>query len=189
MLRPKSFVGPERLGVFELLYNWAAEGRSFPVVGRGDNRYQLLDVEDLCQAVFLCASLDREVVNTVFNIGAEEFTTLREDFQAVLDAAGCGKRVLPFSGSLAVGGLKLLELLHLSPLYGWIYRTAGKDSVVSIEKAKKLLGYRPRYSNREALLRNYRWYLENIDRLGKAPGISHRRAWRHGFLEIIKALF
>ncbi len=29
ILRPKSFVGPERLGVFALLYNWASEGNIF----------------------------------------------------------------------------------------------------------------------------------------------------------------
>jgi len=29
ILRPKSFVGPERLGVFSLLYEWAAEGKHF----------------------------------------------------------------------------------------------------------------------------------------------------------------
>ncbi len=40
ILRPKSFVGPERLGAFELLYDWAYEGRSFPVLGRGNNIYQ-----------------------------------------------------------------------------------------------------------------------------------------------------
>lgn len=39
LLRPKSFVGPERLGVFELLYDWAYEGRNFPVLGSGDNLY------------------------------------------------------------------------------------------------------------------------------------------------------
>jgi nucleoside-diphosphate-sugar epimerase len=38
ILRPKSFVGPERLGAFELLYDWAYSGRSFPVLGPGDNR-------------------------------------------------------------------------------------------------------------------------------------------------------
>ncbi len=47
VLRPKTFVGPERLGGFELLYDWAYEGRGFPVLGSGGNRYQLLDVEDL----------------------------------------------------------------------------------------------------------------------------------------------
>ena len=29
-LRPKTFVGPERLGAFELLYEWAYDGRGFP---------------------------------------------------------------------------------------------------------------------------------------------------------------
>ncbi|HSD85341.1 MAG TPA: NAD(P)-dependent oxidoreductase, partial [Anaerolineae bacterium] len=48
ILRPKSFVGPERLGVFALLYEWAREGKNFPMLGKGDNPYQLLDVEDLC---------------------------------------------------------------------------------------------------------------------------------------------
>jgi nucleoside-diphosphate-sugar epimerase len=36
ILRPKSFVGPERLGAFELLYDWAYSGcQSLPVARRG----------------------------------------------------------------------------------------------------------------------------------------------------------
>ncbi len=55
ILRPKSFIGPERLGVFALFYDWARDGRGFPLIGDGRNRYQLLDVEDLCQAIYRCA--------------------------------------------------------------------------------------------------------------------------------------
>src|SRR5947209_1082153 len=83
IIRPKSFVGPERLGVFALFYDWARDGRGFPMIGSGGNRYQLLDVEDLCQAIYLCLTLERDRVNDVFNIGAKEFTTMREDYQAV----------------------------------------------------------------------------------------------------------
>lgn len=96
IIRPKSFIGPERLGVFALLYDWARDGRSFPVLGNGKNRYQYLDVEDLCDAIYLCATLPRERVNDTFNIGAKEFGTVAEDFQAVLDYAGHGKKVKPF---------------------------------------------------------------------------------------------
>ncbi len=46
--RPKSFVGPERLGIFALFYDWAKDGKGFPIIGNGKNRYQLLDVDDLC---------------------------------------------------------------------------------------------------------------------------------------------
>jgi nucleoside-diphosphate-sugar epimerase len=58
ILRPKSFVGPERLGVFELLYDWAYEGRNFPVLGAGQNLYQLLDVADLCEVISRCLTCD-----------------------------------------------------------------------------------------------------------------------------------
>ncbi|MGE5811804.1 MAG: NAD-dependent epimerase/dehydratase family protein, partial [Ignavibacteria bacterium] len=33
ILRPKSFIGPERLGVFDLLYDWAKDGKGFPMIG------------------------------------------------------------------------------------------------------------------------------------------------------------
>jgi nucleoside-diphosphate-sugar epimerase len=56
IIRPKSFIGPERLGAFVLLYDWAQDGRGFPMIGNGKNRYQLLDVYDLCQA-YICVQL------------------------------------------------------------------------------------------------------------------------------------
>lgn len=189
VLRPKTFIGPERLGVFALLYEWAAEGRSFPVLGRGDNRYQLLDVEDLCQAIWLCLTLDRDRVNGVFNVGAAEFGTVREDYQAVLDRAGFGRKVRPIPAGPAILALRVLEALRLSPLYAWVYETAGKDSFVSIEKAERVLGFRPVYSNRDALVRNFEWYLANRDRLRGQSGISHRVPWRQGILGLAKRFF
>ncbi|HUV38832.1 MAG TPA: NAD-dependent epimerase/dehydratase family protein, partial [Planctomycetota bacterium] len=96
IVRPKSFIGPERLGVFVLLYDWAHTGHNFPMIGRGNNRYQLLDVEDLCEAIALTATMDVSVVNDTFNIGAKAFTTMKEDFQVVLDEAGFGRRIVTF---------------------------------------------------------------------------------------------
>lgn len=157
ILRPKSFVGPERLGVFAIFYEWASEGRSFPMIGSGNNRYQLLDVEDLCQAILACMTLEETYINDTFNIGAAKFNTMKQDYQAVLDEAGYSRRIVPFPARPVVLALKVLEGLKLSPLYPWIYETASKDSFVSIEKAEQILNYHPLYSNQEAMLRNYRW--------------------------------
>ena len=57
VIRPKSFIGPERLGVFAMLYDWASTGHNWPVIGKGDNLYQYLDVEDLCEAISQCMTL------------------------------------------------------------------------------------------------------------------------------------
>lgn len=189
IIRPKSFVGPERLGVFALLYDWAKDGKNFPMIGSGNNRYQLLDVEDLCEAIYLCATLERDRVNDTFNIGAREFTTMREDYQAVLDAAGFGKKIIPFPAAPVIWTLRLLEMLRLSPLYKWVYETAATDSFVSIEKAERVLGFTPKYSNKEALVRNYRWYIEHLQEFEGASGVSHRVPWKQGVLRLAKILF
>lgn len=189
ILRPKSFIGPERLGVFDLLYDWALDGRGFPMIGNGRNRYQLLDVEDLCEAIYLCATMDEKIVNDTFNIGAKEFTTMREDYQAVLDKAGFGKKIKSLPEKPIIFTLRVLEAMKLSPLYKWVYETASKDSFVSIEKAEKILGYKPKYSNKDALLRNFQWYIDHRDEFKDTGGVSHRVPWKQGILRLAKVFF
>jgi nucleoside-diphosphate-sugar epimerase len=189
ILRPKSFVGPERLGVFAIFYEWACDGKNFPMIGSGKNRYQLLDVEDLCGAILSCITLGKDKSNDTYNIGAAKYTTMKQDYQAVLDKAGFGKKIIPFPVGPVVAALRILEFLKLSPLYPWIYETASKDSFVSIEKAQKNLNFAPKYSNQEALLRNYDWYLSNKDKFTGGSGVSHRLPWKQKALKLAKIFF
>ena len=189
IIRPKSFVGPERLGVFALFYDWAKDGANFPMIGSGKNRYQLLDVEDLCEAIYLTATIDPKIANDTFNIGAGEYTTMGEDYQAVLDAAGFHKRIVPLPKGPIIFILKILETLKLSPLYRWVYETAGEESFVSIERAQRKLGYAPQYSNKQALVRNYQWYIAHLQDFANTSGVSHRVPWRQGALGLAKWVF
>lgn len=189
IIRPKSFIGFERLGVFAILYDWAKDGKNFPIPGKGDNLYQYLDVEDLCDAIYLCCTLDKAVVNDTFNIGAKEFGTFKGDFQAVLDHAGHGKKVISIPVAPALWVLRILDRINLSPLYPWAYETAVKESFVSIEKAEKKLGFAPKYSNKDALIRNYDWYVGNLDSFEDQKGISHRVPWGQGIWRIAKIFF
>jgi nucleoside-diphosphate-sugar epimerase len=159
------------------------------MIGSGKNRYQLLDVEDLCESIYLCATLNEKIVNDTFNIGAKEFTTMREDYQAVLDYAGHGKKITGLPEKPIIWTLKFLEALKLSPLYKWVYETASKDSFVSIEKAERILGFKPKYSNKAALIRNYQWYLDHINEFRDQTGISHRVPWKQGILKFAKLFF
>ncbi len=190
IFRPKSFVGPERLGVFGLFYDWAKDGHGFPVLGNGNNKYQLMDVEDFCAAIYLSTTIDRNNANDTFNVGAKLYTTIKQDYQVVLDKAGFGKKITGVPAGFAIGMLRILNRLHLSPLYPWVYETASKDSFVSIEKAERVLGFAPKYSNQDALLRNYDWYIANMDHFQQAgTGISHRVPWKQGALGMVKKFF
>src|SRR5438093_12798763 len=94
VLRPKTFVGPERLGVFEILFDWIREGRRIPILGDGSNRYQLLAVEDLVDATM--SSATKDVAGETFNVVAAEFGTVRSDLEGLIAHAGSGSRLPPF---------------------------------------------------------------------------------------------
>ncbi|HEX2925586.1 MAG TPA: NAD-dependent epimerase/dehydratase family protein [Ruminiclostridium sp.] len=189
ILRPRSFLGPERLGTFGILYEWASEGRNFPMLGPGKNKYQLLDVEDLCQAIYLAISVEPENANDLFNIGAKDFSTLKEDYQSVLDEAGFNKRIICFPAKPMFFTLNILEKLKLSPFYKRLYMKLNRNYYVSIEKAEKKLGYKPKYSNKDSLVRNYRWYLANKNKIGLKPGASNNVVWNQGILKYAKFFF
>ncbi|WP_254536198.1 NAD-dependent epimerase/dehydratase family protein [Halomarina litorea] len=187
VVRPKTFIGPQRLGVFQVLFDWVEDGANVPLVGWGNNRYQLLHVRDLVRAIEVLFTLDEERVNGTFNVGATEYTTMKEDFQALVDYAETGKRVLGTPATLTVAALRVLNALDLSPLYPWVYETAHEDSYVSVEKLREL-GWEPEYSNREALIDTYQWYLEEYEEQEGETGLDHRVAWDQGALEAVKAL-
>jgi nucleoside-diphosphate-sugar epimerase len=186
ILRPKSFIGTARLGVFQILYDWVESGVKIPIIGNGKNRYQLLEVDDLVDAINLTAVLPSEKINDTFNIGAEEFRTVNEDVGEMCEYSKSGSRVMSTPSWFTKPFLRLFEILNLSPLYKWIYGTADKDSFVSIEKAKITLGWKPNYSNAQALIRSYRWYLENKHNIQQGTGVTHRIAWKQGILSVFK---
>jgi nucleoside-diphosphate-sugar epimerase len=186
IVRPKSFIGTHRLGVFAILYDWVENGKRVPMIGKGRNRYQLLEVDDLADAIFLASTLDEKTCNDTFNIGAAEFTTVYQDMKAMCDFAGNGARPMGTWAAPIKGLLALFEAMHLSPLYKWIYGTADQDSFVSIEKAQKTLGWKPKYSNADALIRSYQWYLEHKNEIPVGTGVTHRVAWKQGILSFFK---
>jgi nucleoside-diphosphate-sugar epimerase len=186
IIRPKTFIGPERLGVFEILFDWIREGRRIYILGKGHNRYQLLGVEDLVDAIVRAASAAAAAGET-FNVGATEFGTVRSDLQALIDHAGSSSCLRPVPAKPAEMVLRGLELLRLSPLAEWHYKTAHRDSFVDVTKAQRLLEWQPRLSNREALIETYDWYLANRGRVGGA-GVTHRVPWNQQALGLLRRL-
>jgi nucleoside-diphosphate-sugar epimerase len=190
ILRPKTFIGPYRLGVFQILFDWVEDGASIPMVGDGNNLYQLMHVQDLVDAVEMMITLPPERVNTEFNVGADDYGTMREDFGALIDYADTGKNIRGTPAPLTVWSLRILRKVGLSPLYPWVYETAHEDSYVSVEKLKDI-GWEPEYSNKDALIDTYKWYKQEYIKGDRnlGTGDDHRVAWDQGALKLVKQIF
>lgn len=187
IIRPKTFVGTGRLGVFEILFDWIHDCKKIPVIGNGNNRYQLLDVDDLVEAVYKFCINNKKSYNGAFNIGAQKFGSVKDDLGLLFAFAKSGSTIFPTPAFLVKKALWFFEKIKLSPLYQWVYDTADKDSFVSNEKIKKTLDWTPRYSNAEALIKSYRWYLDHYKEIkSQASGTTHTVGWKQGVLRLFK---
>lgn len=184
IVRPKTFLGPERLGVFEILFDWLYEGRRVPIIGNGKNYYQLLDVNELCQALWLM--LKTKYDKEIFNIGAKNFGTVAGDLQYVLNYAKTGARLFYLPALPIQIILSTLEKLKISPLAAWHYKTANIDSYVDCSKAEKMLGWKSKVSGKEVLLSAYKWYAKHRKELEGKTGVTHRVGWNQKILGIVK---
>ncbi len=186
IIRPKTFIGTGRLGVFQILFDWVRRGCKIPVIGDGQNRYQLMDVEDLANAIWLAASKPTKLTNDTFNVGGAKFETIEKDLNNFFRKVDSESRVLKTPAGLVKGTLAFFERLGLSPLYAWVYATADKDSFVSTAKIEKKLGWRAKHSNTDTLVRTFKWYAAHWKNYENETGITHRVAWKQGILKIAR---
>ena len=177
IVRPKTFIGPERLGVFEILFDWIREGRRIPILGDGANRYQLLAVEDLVDAVV--RSLRRApVAGEALNVGATEFGTVRDDLQALIDHAGSELAAPPGPG--APGRARAARARARAALAA--RRVALQDGAQGLVRRDRegasgcSAGSRASRTPRRSA-RTYDWYLAHLATMRAPPGTTHRVPW------------
>lgn len=172
-LRPRPILGPGRLGILEILFDRVRQGRRFYVLGSGANRFQLVSVHDLLQAIALAAT--KPCRNMDFNVGAKDFTTLRGDLEALAAHAGTGTRIVSIPEGPVRGALRAMDVLRLSPFVSWHYETIASEFWYATDNLERILGWTPRHGNAATLAETYDWYLANRDRLRReASGSPHR---------------
>lgn len=186
ILRPRTIIGTERLGIFQILYEWISEGRNIYVIGDGNNLFQFAHVEDLV-AVSIETAMERK--RGVFNIGTDRYGTLRQALEHLCRHAGTSSRVVGLPVALAIPPLWLADKLRLSPLAPWHYLTYHKPFHFDLSQEFARLRWRPKYSNEEMLENSYDWYIRNRAQMHDTAGASvHRGAVKQRLLHLLKRL-
>ena len=187
ILRPKSFLGPERLGVFTIWFEAIFKNKPVFILGNGHNLYQLLEVIDLCSAIE--SALLTKKTGETFNVGAEKFGTWQQDLGALIKHAKSKSNIICLPVKPTQFALAILEAFNLSPIIAWHYKTFPVDSYVSIEKAKKQLGYTATKSNQDILIETYDWYKKHRQEFIGKEGTTHRTIWNFKLVDFAQKLF
>lgn len=186
IVRPRTIMGPGRLGIMQILFEWVHQGRVVPVLGRGDNIYQFVHVADLVDACFRVAL--RPGPGT-YNVGAADFSTMRGTLQSLIDAVGSTSRVVSLPTRAMVGAMKTAGRFGASPLGPYHWLMYGESMFFDIAHVKEELDWTPRFTGREMFVENYRWYVENRDEiLSRTGGSHHRRPVQERVLGLLRFL-
>ncbi len=164
ILRPTIGYGPgDTRPVFLPLFS-LIKRKMFVSVGKGDNFLHTVYVDNLVDALLLAAS-SQEAIGEDFIIGDAECPTMKEIINTIAKIEGVGLYPFYIPGSLArvIGkSFDLLQKLRLpAPLPTQRVRFMVANRKFKIEKARKILGYRPRVNILEGMTATYKWYLEN----------------------------
>jgi nucleoside-diphosphate-sugar epimerase len=186
IVRPRTIIGPDRGGIFELFFSWISESKPIFTIGQGDKPFQFIHVDDLVDAILLLA---QTAASGVFNVGTDRYGTLRSVFQELIVHARSKSRVIALPKFLTIGALFVLELVKLSPLTSWHYRTLPRAFHFNISSINNL-GWSPKFSNLEMLTEAYDSFIARGGKMEDAVGSSpHSRPVKGGMLSWIQKLF
>ncbi len=186
IIRPRTIMGHGRLGIMQIIFEWVREGRNVPVFSGGGNIYQFVHADDLAAAVIAAA---KRPGATTYNVGAENFGTMKETLQGLVDHAGTGSRVVSVPMTPAVWGMKLTSALGLSPLGPYHSLMYGRSMYFDVSRIKNETGWSAQYGNIEMFCQSYDWYLEHREQvLGRSGASHHRSPVKQGVLSLVSRM-
>jgi nucleoside-diphosphate-sugar epimerase len=166
MIRPPSVFGPhDRMNLMEVL-GLIKHGRMLSP-GKGDQLGSWAYTFDIADLLLQMAEDDR-ATGEAFNVKNADITSreLMEKLIDLLDIKDAKIRSIPVFLVRFVGGLgsaygKLFRRKNRPLITRHIARTVANHHTYSIEKAKKILGWTPKFSFDDALKKTVDWFIES----------------------------
>lgn len=142
----------------------AIKNKAFFMIGSGENKHQLIYVDDLIQGLTLVAN-QGDAVGEVFVLAGKEVVTTNQIVQTVADALGVRLRKLRFPLLPFVIVASALErvcrpLGIQPPLHQRRLDFFRKSFFFSRQKAETIVGFEPTTSFKEGIGKTVRWYRE-----------------------------
>ena len=185
VIRPRTVLGPGRLGIFQILFDWIRSGVNVYVIGSGNSPFQFVHARDLMDAYMLAVDHGKP---GIYNVGTDRYGTLREALEHLIVHAGSPSRVRSLPATLTCRSLQALDFLKLSPLSPYHYLTYHKPYYFDVQHVLDL-GWKPRYSNDEMFRETYDGFVNRKTLEDSSSAFSpHRKRVKEGVLWLLKKI-
>lgn len=166
ILRPRTILGEDRMGIFSILFTWISMNSKVPVFNNGNNLYQFIDARDFIDAAYLSAFSD---YSGSLNIGSENFTSMRNLIESLISRKKSKSIVKNIDNNYLIKIGKTLSKLQIIPLKDYHFAAYGKDIYFDTSLAKKTLNWNSKFSNVDSLENSYDNFMINKSKSNNSP--------------------
>lgn len=183
IFRCPPIIDESRVGIIGIMFEFVREDRKLWLVGKGNNRYQLVYAGDAVRAML--AALKYRRSNT-FNIGSENVPAFREMYKYIIQNSGSKSRIKSFPSGLIHPVMRLAANLKLSPLSPYAESMLDKNVSLDISRAKQELNWQPTLNNSEMLMKAYDYFIEHRSEL--SVGGTNKDMAKMGLIKLLKII-
>ena len=166
ILRPRTILGEDRLGIFSILFSWISMNSKVPVLNNGKNLYQFVDVRDFINAAYLSAFSN---YSGSLNIGSKDFTSMRVLLENLILRKKSKSIVTNIDNNFLIIAGKILSKIGIIPLKEYHFAAYGNDIYFDTSLAKKVLNWNSQYLNIDSLENSYDNFMINKSKEINSP--------------------
>jgi UDP-glucose 4-epimerase len=185
IFRSPTIIAPGRVGLLGILFDFIAEGRRLPVVGRKNKPYQFIFADDYAAAILLALA---HKGSDVFHVGSHHPVSLEGSYRYVIQQAGSSSKIYHLPEFPTLPAMRLCHILKISPLGPYQYSMIAEEFVFDTTHIEQTLGWHPTKANGEILYAAYDYYVKHKQELeDTAESLpAHRRKSRMGVIRLLK---
>jgi len=159
ILRAPIIMGPNRLGLFSLLFTQISKQNRIYLPRAANNIIEILDINDLLEVLILCFE---ENIEGDFNLGTNSFFSLADYISELILRSGSKSKVVYFPSNMVALGLKILFRLKISPFGSYQINSLTNCFRMSNTKINLLTGWVPRVSPHLSIFNAYESFLKQL---------------------------
>lgn len=159
IFRPRLISGPGRLGVFKKLFKQIKKSRPIPLIGNGNNCYQMVSVYDCAQAILMAIKFN--IPSEIFNLASKDNIKVKDLMKNIVLHANSKSKLIKVNGFIIKPILKVLDFLGATVLYKEQYSIADKNIILDINKAKKIIKWEPKFNDQEMINSAYDYWFKD----------------------------